>query len=83
MGSIGGHRGTKIPHAEGQVSPLAATRGALSLQLESLCDATKDPACHNSDLALAEGREQGGIINSMLAFFCLNLCAHLTSGNIQ
>ena len=21
--------------------------------------------------------------NSMLAFFCLNLCAHLTSGNIQ
>ena len=80
MGSIGGHRGTKIPHAEGQVSPLAATRGALSLQLESLCDATKDPARHNSDLAQpSEMLKEGNKVELLTACwhsFAL-ICVHI------
>ena len=46
-------RGTKIPHAAGQLSPCTATTeptrsGACAPQLErSPCTARKDPMCHN------------------------------------
>ena len=55
-GSIPG-RGTKIPHAAGQLSLCATTTEPLCSracmpQLErSPCTATKDPACHNEDPA--------------------------------
>ena len=45
-------RGTKIPHAVGQLSPRATTTeptcsGAHAPQLESLCAATTEPVCQN------------------------------------
>ena len=51
VGSIPG-RGTKIPHAMGQLSLLAATTepacsGAHVSQLESTCATTTEPACRN------------------------------------
>ena len=59
-------RGTKIPHATGQLSPCATTTelvrsGALTPQLErgphaatkSLHATTEDPACHEEDLCAA------------------------------
>ena len=57
MGSIPGW-GTKIPHAEEQLSlGPAVTEPTCSRtckpQLEGPCAATKDPAGHNGDLAVA------------------------------
>ena len=51
VGSIPG-RGTKIPHAVGQLSLNATTTEAACSrarvrQLESPCATIKDPACHN------------------------------------
>ena len=50
-GSIPG-RGTKIPHAAGQLSPHASTTElahsrAHVPQLESPCTTTTEPMCHN------------------------------------
>ena len=43
-GSIPG-QGTKIPHAEGQLSPRASTREPVCCKLQSPC--ALEPACHN------------------------------------
>ena len=48
MGLIPG-RGTKIPHAKGQVSLCAATIEACAPQIESLCASAKDSARCNED----------------------------------
>ena len=45
--------GTKIPQAEGQLTPpqltTATTRGARMLQLKKAVHLNKEPQCHNKD----------------------------------